>query len=149
MSEVSVQTLSSETVVSTVLAQLNQKQIEDATTSFATDFRYKDHGIGLEFTNKERLTEFFRKMLELYPDSFFYTGQHFANGEHVITQWTLEVTITEPFYAGLTRKVPISLPGVSIVRVDNGKIVDWVDYYDGLTARRTALAAHFTEWIEY
>jgi hypothetical protein len=36
---------------------------------------------------------------------------------------------------------PLSLPGVSVVRVDNGKIADWADYYDGLTARRTALAA--------
>jgi limonene-1,2-epoxide hydrolase len=38
---------------------------------------------------------------------------------------------------------------VSIVRVDNGKIAEWDDYYDGLTSRRTALAAHFEEWIEY
>jgi hypothetical protein len=30
---------------------------------------------------------------------------------------------------------------VSIVRVDNGKIADWTDYYDGLMSRRTALAA--------
>jgi hypothetical protein len=44
---------------------------------------------------------------------------------------------------------PISLPGASVVRIDSGKITDWADYYDGLTARRTALAAHFTEWVEY
>ena len=25
---------------------------------------------------------------------------------------------------------------------------DWADYYDGLTSRRTAVAAHFTEWLE-
>jgi len=132
-----------------VLTQLNQGQIEDATASFAVGFRFKDHGIGLEFTDKVRLTEFFRKTRELYPDSFFYTSQNFASGEYVITQWTLEVTITEPFYAGLTRKVPISLPGVSIVQIDHGKIIDWADYYDGLTSRRTALASHLTEWIEY
>lgn len=140
MSEASVQTLSPETVVSAVLTQLNHGQIEDAIASFAVGFRFKDHGIGLEFTDKVRLSEFFRKTRELYPDSFCYASQYFASGEHVITLWTLEVTITEPFYAGLSRKVPISLPGVSIVRIDNGKIVDWADYYDGLTSRRTALA---------
>jgi len=149
MSEVSGQAVTPDKIVSEVLRQLNLGQIEDAIDSFAVGFRFKDHGIGLEFTDKVRLSEFFRKTRELYPDSFCYTSQYFASGEHVITLWTLEVTITEPFYAGLSRKVPISLPGVSIVRIDNGKIRDWADYYDGLTSRRTALASHFTEWIEY
>ena len=99
--------------------------------------------------DKERLTEFFRKTRELYPDYFLQVDQTFVSGDHVITQWILQVTITEPFYAGLTRRIPISIAGVSIVRTDNGKIADWADYYDGLTSRRTALAAHFTEWIEY
>ena len=38
--------------------------------------------------------------------------------------------------------------GASIVRIENGKISDWADYYDVLTSRRTALASFFTEWIE-
>ena len=149
MSGVSVQTLSPERVVSAVLRQLNQGQIEDAAACFATDFRYKDHGVGLEFMDRERLTDFFRKARELYPDYFVQADQTFVSGEHVITQWTLQVTVSEPFYAGLTRRTPISIPGVSIVRIDDGKIADWADYYDGWTARRTALAEHFTEWIEY
>jgi len=149
MSEVSIQTLSPQIVVSEVLRQLNQEQIEDAVAWFTTDCRYKDHGTGLEFRDKERLTEFFRKTRELYPDYFLLADQTFMSGEHVITQWTLQVTITEPFYAGLTRRIPISIAGVSIVRTDHGKIADWADYYDGFTSRRTALAAHFTERIEY
>jgi limonene-1,2-epoxide hydrolase len=144
MSEVSIQTLSPQRVVSAVLRQLNQEQIEDAVAYFTTDFRYKDHGIGLEFRDKERLTEFFRKTRELYPDYFLQADQTFVSCEHVITQWTLQVTIT-----GLTGRIPISIAGVSIVRTDNGTIADWADYYDGLTSRRTALAAHFTEWVEY
>jgi steroid delta-isomerase-like uncharacterized protein len=149
MSAVSVQTLSPERVVSEVLRHLNQKEIEDATAYFATDVRYQDNGIGLEFSDKERLTEFFQKARELYPDYFVRTDQMFVSAEHVITQWTLQVTIAEPFYAGLTRRTLISTAGASIVRIDDGKIAEWDDYYDGLTSRRTALAAHFTEWVEY
>src|SRR5258707_15570190 len=104
MSEVSIQTLSPQRVVSAVLRRLNQKQIEDAVACFTTDFRYKDQGIGLEFRDKERLTEFFRKTRGLYPDYFLQADQTFVSGEHAITQWTLQVTITEPFYAGLTRR---------------------------------------------
>src|ERR1700741_2776809 len=116
MSEVSIQTLSPQTVVSAVLRQLNQEQIEGAVACFTTDFRFKDHGFGLEFRDKERLTEFFRKTRELYPDYFLQSDQTFVSGEHVIMQWTLQVTITEPFYAGLTRTNPISIAGVSLVR---------------------------------
>jgi hypothetical protein len=106
MSEFSVQMLSPERVVSTVLRQLNQGQIEDATACFATDLRYKDHGIGLEFMDKERVTEFFRKARELYPDYFVQANQTFVSGEHVITQWTLQVTVSEPFYVGLAPEHP-------------------------------------------
>jgi SnoaL-like polyketide cyclase len=149
MSEVSVQTLSSEVVVSTVLAHLNHGQIEDAVAAFASDFRFKDNGIGLDFAEKEQLTEFFRKARELYPDYFVRTDGKLVSGDDVIIQWTLQFTITEPFYGGLTRSLPMSISGVSIVRTTAGKIADWEDYYDGLTSRRTALGAHFMEWIEY
>ena len=109
MSEASIQTLSPQRVVSAVLRQLNQEQIDDAVACFTTDFRYKDQGIGLEFRDKERLTEFFQKTRELYPDYFLQADQTFVSSEHVITQWTLQVIITEPFYAGLTRRIPISI----------------------------------------
>ena len=149
MSEVSVQTLSPEVVVSTVLAQLNHGQIEDAVAAFARDFRFKDNGIGLDFAEKEQLTEFFRKARELYPDYFVRTDGTLVSGADVITQWTLQFTVTEPFYGRLTRRLPISISGVSIVRTAAGKITDWEDYYDGLTSRRTALGTYFTEWIDY
>jgi SnoaL-like polyketide cyclase len=109
---------------------------------------FKDHGIGEEFRDKERLFEFFQKTRELYPDSFLETDTILVSGDHLIMEWTLKTTVTEPFYGGLSRKLPISLHGVSIVRTENQKITYWADYYDGLTSRRTALAAHFEEWVE-
>ena len=141
MSEASVQKLSPQRAVSAVLKQPNQEQIEDATACFATDFRYQDHGIGLEFRDKERLAEFFRKARELYPDYFVQADHTLVGGDYVVTEWTLKATFTEPFYSALSRKVPISLHGASIVRIENGKITDWADYYDGLTSPHTALSS--------
>jgi len=149
MSKVSIQTLSAEKIVSAVLCQLNHEEVEEAIASFAASFRFKDHGIGLEFSDKHRLTEFFQKTRDLYPDYSLQTDQVFVIGDDVITQWTLYATLAEPFYGRLTRKIPISIAGVSIVHTDKGQITDWADYYDGLTSRRTVLAAYFTEWIEY
>src|SRR5262249_44321 len=72
----------------------------------------------------------------------------FVNGEDVITQWTARNTISEPFFGAQTRKVPVVIHGVSVVRTEDGKITRWSDYYDGLTARRTALGAYFTDWFD-
>jgi ketosteroid isomerase-like protein len=147
MSEIQMEIAAQGEMVCTVLMHLENGKISNATACFAEKFEFKDRGIGLEFKNRERLAEFFQKTRELYPDSSLQTDTILVSGEHVITEWTLKTTITEPFYGGLSRKVPVSLYGASIVRVDNGKITDWSDYYDGLTSRRTALASYFTEWV--
>ena len=149
MSDIAIQASTPEKVGPAVIMQLNEGQIDDAIASFADEFTFKDHGIELEFTDKGRLTEFFQKARELYPDYVQLLDRTFTSGDYVVTQWTLRVTIRDPFYGGLTTSIPISLAGVSIVRIIDGKIADWADYYDGLTSRRTALVAHFTEWIEY
>ena len=148
MTYIETETAIQSEVVLTVLMHLNDGNIEDAIAYFAEKFEFNDYGIGLEFNDRERLADFFQKTRELYPDSSLQTDRILVSGDYVITEWTLRYTLTEPFYGGLSRKVPISLHGASIVRIENGRITDWADYYDGLTSRRTALAAHFTEWVE-
>ena len=137
-----------EGVALTVLTHLKNGKIDEAIARFVEQLTFKDHGIGLEFKDTERLSEFFRKTRELYPDSCLETNMIFVSGEHVIMAWTLYTSVTEPFYGGRSRKVNVSVHGASIVRTENGKITDWADYYDGLTSRRTALAAHFKAWVE-
>ena len=148
MSEIAVEMTASAGVVLTVLTHLKNGKVDEAIALFAVEFRFSDHGIGLEFKDKDRLAEFFRKNRELYPDAELQTDTIFLRGDRVVVEWTLRAALVEPFYGGLSRKVPISLHGASIVRTENGKIRDWTDYYDGLTSRRTALAAHFEEWVE-
>ena len=146
--ETLIATAASEGIVLTVLSHLENGKIEEALAGFAQEFRFKDQGIGLEFKDKQRLAEFLYKIRELYPDSFLQTDAIFHSGNRVITEWTLQFTLTEPFCGGLKRTVKVSVHGASILRIENGKITDWADYYDGLTSRRTALASHFTEWVE-
>ena len=148
MSEIQMEIAAQGGVVWTVLMHLKNGKISEATACFAEKFEFKDRGIGLEFNNRERLAEFFQKTRELFPNSSLQTDRIFVSGDYVIAEWTLETTITEPFFGAVSRKVPISLRGASIVRIDNGEIIDWSDYYDGLTSRRTALASFFTEWVE-
>jgi ketosteroid isomerase-like protein len=149
MTETVIETTACEELVFTVLAHLKNGKIRDAIADFADEFSFKDRGIGLEFEDKERLSEFFQKTRELYPNSSLQTDTIFVSGDHVIIEWTMHTDLAEPFYGGMSRTVRVVLRGVSIVRSKNGKITDWSDYYDGLVSRRTALASHFTEWVEY
>ena len=144
----STATSSQEQLIRNVLEGRTNGQINDATADFPDEFRFNDYGIGLEFRDKKSLAEFFLKTREFYPDSSIHIDAIFVSGNHLVGQWTLQTTLAQPFFGGLTWKVPISLHGASIARVDNRKITDWADYYDGLTSRRTPLAAHFTEWVE-
>jgi len=148
MGEIPIGIPASGGVVLAVLTRLKRGKIEDAIARFDEEFRFKDHGIGLEFKDKERLGEFFQKARELYPNSFLQTDTILVSGDQVITEWTLQATWPEPFYGQLSREVRVSLHGISVVRTENARITEWSDYYDGLTSRRTALAAYFTEWVE-
>jgi steroid delta-isomerase-like uncharacterized protein len=148
MSEIAVEMAASEQVVLPVLTRLNHGNIDDAVARFAEEFTFKDRGIGLEFEDKGRLTEFFRQTPEYFPDCSLQVDSILVSLDHVVSEWTLHTNVTEPFYGALSRKVQILLRGVSVVRTKNGEIAEWSDYYDGLTSRRTALAAHFTDWGE-
>ena len=148
MSESAFETGTSEQVVLPVLTRLDNGNIDDAIARFAEEFTFKDRGIGLEFKDKGRLTEFFQKTREYFPDSSLQVDSILMSLDHVVSEWTLHTSVTEPFYGALSRKVQILLHGVSVVRTKNGEITEWSDYYDGLTSRRTALAAYFTDWDE-
>jgi len=148
VTEISAEMTASERVVMTAVTNLNDGKISETIASFAEEFTFKDHGIGLDFNDKVRLAEFFQKTREFYPDSFVQVDTIFVSGDRVFVEWTLRATLTEPFFGGLSRRVPITVQGSSIVRMDSRRISDWADYYDGLTSRRTRLADYFTEWIE-
>jgi steroid delta-isomerase-like uncharacterized protein len=148
MSEIAIEMAASEQVVLPVLARLNHGNINDAITCFADEFTFKDRGIGLEFKDKGRLTEFFQKTREYFPDSSLQVDSILVSFDHVVSEWTLRTSVKETFYGALSRRVQILLHGVSVARTRDGEIAEWSDYYDGLTSRRTALAAHFTDWGE-
>ena len=148
MSESAFETATSEQMVLPVLTRLDNGNIDDAIARFAEEFTFKDRGIGLEFKDKGRLTDFFQKTREYFPDSSLQVDSILMSLDHVVSEWTLHTSVTEPFYGALSRKVQILLHGVSVVRTKNGEITEWSDYYDGLTSRRTALAAYFTDWGE-
>jgi hypothetical protein len=135
-------------VLQFALAALSEGRISEVVAWFDDRFKLNDHALILDFTEKKRLTEFFEKSRELFPDSALEVVSVMENGDHAIAQWKLSATETVP-YGSISYRFPISLHGLTIARVEHGRIVEWSDYYDQLSSRRTSLAAFFTEWIEY
>jgi steroid delta-isomerase-like uncharacterized protein len=134
-------------IVQSVLTALSHGKISEAVDQFDDDFTFNDQALGLEFTDKGRLSEFFQKSRELFPDTVVEVISAFESGDQVVAEWKLTATQTVSYSIQL--QVPISLPGVSIAEIENGRITHWSDYYDEKTSRRVTLASLFTDWIDY
>ena len=136
-------------IVKSVLTALNEGKISEAVDQFDDHFTFNDRALDLDFTDKRRLIEFFQKSRELFPDTVVEVDSAFQCGDHAVAEWKLTATKPVPYYGSTHFRIPISLRGTSIVRIEDGKIIHWSDYYDGLKSRRQSLAAFFAEWIEY
>ncbi len=134
-------------ILQSVLTALNNGRISEAVDQFDDRFAFHDHALGFEFTDKLRLSEFFQKSRGLFPDTVVEVTSMFECGDHVIAEWTLTATETMSYWIQL--QVPISVPGISIVGIENGRIAHWSDYDDEKTSRRVSLASLFTAWIDY
>lgn len=135
-------------ILDSMFAALNKGKVTEFVERFGDDFKFTDHALNLEFTDKGRLIEFLKKSCELFPDAVIEVRSTFESKDYAIAEWTL--TATERVgYGSMQLRLPISLSGVSLAQIRNERVVHWSDYYDQLKSRRVGLAALFTEWIEY
>jgi ketosteroid isomerase-like protein len=134
-------------ILQSVLAALSQWKISRAVDQFDDDLTFTDHALGLEFTDKRRLTEFFEKWRELFPDTAIEVDSTFECGDRAIAEWKLRATESVG-YGSIQFRKPIFLRGTSVVQTKNGRATRWSDYYDQLTSRRVSVAAFFEEWVE-
>jgi steroid delta-isomerase-like uncharacterized protein len=135
-------------ILQTALAAWKQDNFIKVADQFNDQFTFSDHGLGLQFKDKGRLIKFLAKIRERFPDSERRDNTILSSGDRVISEWTLAATNTEPFLGGRPRNIAIYLQGISVVKIQNGKISQWSDYYDQLKSRRYSVAALFTDWIE-
>jgi|SRR5215467_1971871 len=135
-------------IAQSALAALKERRVSELVAHFHRTFRFNDHALKLEFTDKLRLTGFLEKSRELFPDTTLEIISIFAIGKHVIAEWKLAATQTVAS-GSVSYRIPFSMFGSTIILVENEKIVQWSDYYDQNASRRISLAAQFMEWIEY
>ena len=135
-------------IVRSVLAALSRKEISVAIDQFDDRFTFNDCALGLEFSDKGHLREYFVKVRELFPDTTIEVISTFESGYSAFAEW--KVTATRPTsYGSVKLRLPISLPGASIARIQRGRIRYWSDYYDEKTSMRLTLASFFVGSIDY
>jgi hypothetical protein len=71
-------------ILESILAALNRGKLSVATDQFDNHFTFEDHALDIEFTDKERLIEFFHKSREFFPDSAVEVDSTFACGDPAI-----------------------------------------------------------------
>src|SRR5262245_23804043 len=135
-------------ILKSMLASLSEGRITDFVGEFGHQFTFSDHALDLQFTEKHRLTEFLQKSRELFPDTSIEIIAAYQIGNTAVAEWKLAATGIVSF-GSMNLRLPISLSGASLVGFDRERVMHWSDYYDQLTSRRSALAAAFTEWVEY
>ena len=135
-------------VLESLLIALGDGRIPEVVEAFDDRFTFDDQALKLQFTDKERLSEFFRKGRELFPDTALEVISTFECGNHIVAEWKIMAREIMPL-GSLQLRLPISFQGASIVRIENQRIASWSDYYDQNTSRRFRLGAFFEEWIEY
>jgi steroid delta-isomerase-like uncharacterized protein len=136
-------------ILQSALTALSAGRISQVVARFDDWFKFNDYALTLEFTEKTRLTEFFEKSRELFPDAALEVTSVMESGDRAVAEWKLTATQTVPFFGNTSYRLRISVRGATVIRVERGRIVEWSDYYDQSSSRRMSLAAHFTEWVEY
>jgi ketosteroid isomerase-like protein len=132
----------------TALRALAQGDIDEAVGQFADQFTFTDHALGLEFKQKDQLYKYFAKAREMFAESERTDQTLFSNGDVIISEWRLKDIESQPFSYGRFLKINIEAHGISVVRVSDGRIVEWSEYYDQVSSRRYRLAGQFSDWRE-
>src|SRR5262249_8421092 len=112
-------------ILQSVLGALNEGRISEAVDHFDDRFSFSDHPLNLEFKDKGRLTEFFQKSRELFPDTVVEVDSSFQCEDYAVAEWKLTATQSVPYYGSTCFRIPISFRGTSIARIENGRITQW------------------------
>src|SRR5215468_12081878 len=100
-------------ILDSMLAALSKGKITEFVERFGDDFKFTDHALNLEFTDKGRLIEFLKKSRELFPDTVVEVRSTFEIKDNAIAEWALTATESAG-YGSMQLRLPISLSGVSI-----------------------------------
>ena len=101
---------------------LNQRNLALVDELYAPDI--VDHNASMTIQGLEALKEFFSMYLTGSPDLYFTIEDQVAEGDKVVTRYTARGTHLGPFMGIPPTGKHITVTGIGIIRVADGKIVE-------------------------
>ena len=109
---------------------LNKGNIDMIDTHFASN--YVNKTVTSTVNGQAEAKEFFGAFLTGFSDINFVVDEIFGVGDRVVKRWTFNATHTGEFAGIPATGNKISLKGVSVSRIVDGKITEELDYMDDL-----------------
>lgn len=107
-------------------------ELIDMTEEFiAEDFRLVDPIVG-EIRGREDLEDYYREMAEGFSDGRIDADDVIVEGDRVAVRWTVSGTHDGTMMGVEPTGKEITISGVDVDRIEDGRIVEMLTYYDGL-----------------
>ena|SRR5215469_854261 len=121
--------ISPKAVLCSLLMALDSGDVTTAIRTLDTPFRFMDHGLGLEFTETPRLGEFWHAVRKVLFDTKLEIVHIAEAADCAFAEWRLTGTAEEGSGTFKLRH-SVSVQGVSVAQVTNGRVTQLSDYYD-------------------
>ena len=145
--QTSQQSVGLDRILQVTLEALKEGDFGTALDQFNDEFAFIDHALELEFSAKDRLTEFFAKRRRHFPELLRTDNIVLCGEDRIVSEWFLTAGKRESLPDSWV-KVPICVRGVSVVQIENGKISQWSEYYDQLQSGGYGVATWLTTWFD-
>ncbi len=109
---------------------LNKGNIDMIDTHFASN--YVNKTVTSTVNGQAEAKEFFGAFLTGFSDIEFVVDEVFGVNDRIVKRWTFNGTHTGEFSGVPATGKKITVKGVSIARIENGKIAEELDYMDDL-----------------
>jgi steroid delta-isomerase-like uncharacterized protein len=110
---------------------LNTGNLNVVDEVLANDYVYREPTVG-----ERRGREGFKQLITMYrtafPDVRLTVEQQIAEGDLVVTRWTARGTHRGELFGAAPTNKQVTVQGIVISRISNGKIVEEVESYDAL-----------------
>jgi steroid delta-isomerase-like uncharacterized protein len=91
---------------------------------------HEDLAWGFRGAGPAAVRAFMRDVIASEPDYHWEIARSFVDGQNIAAEWTWTATYTGPSPVGPVTNRRISGRGAAIVRIEEGKIAHFTDYYD-------------------
>ena len=111
---------------------INQRNLDAVDEIYASDFVGHDPAMPEDTRGVEGAREFYSMYQSAIPDAEITIEDQVAEGDKVVTRWTGRGTHQGELMGVSPSGNRVEVPGITISRIEGGKVVEEWDVYDAL-----------------